>query len=92
MKKVLTILSIILTVFGFKSLAQNVDAKNNRIVAELSKSGLSDQEIAFLDQLASKNPALFEKAILQDLRIKGPLKEEIFASANRGGGTCVHGD
>lgn len=92
MKKIFAICSIAFASLGLKNFAEAMDSRGNDIVNHLSKAGLSLEEIGFLNELSIDNPELFKKAVLEDLRIKGELKREIFATANKGGGPCIHGE
>lgn len=91
MQKTLMIISIILSAMGARSVAEAIDSSTNWIVMDLKKAGLSFQEIQNLDKLSQSDLDLFRKAVEQDLRIKGKLKIEVLASANKGGGPCIQG-
>ncbi|MGZ3742842.1 MAG: hypothetical protein ACXWRE_01080 [Pseudobdellovibrionaceae bacterium] len=91
MRKVLMFLSIIASSIGMKSMASTIDKENNLVVQGLLKSGLNIEEIKQLDLLSKLDSDQFKKAVDQDIRIKGALKFEVLATANKGGGPCIQG-
>lgn len=91
MKKVSALLSILMGLFGFNSIAQNIDSESNEIVRDLTESELTFEEIEYLEYLATSNPDILREFIEQDFRVKGAKNFEIFATANKGGGPCING-
>lgn len=91
MRKIIMFLSVIASTFGLKALASNIDIESNVIVRDLRTSGLTMAEIKQLDMLSRFDGNAFQKAVEQDIRIKGKLKIEVLATANKGGGPCVRG-
>lgn len=91
MRKILMVLSVIASTFGLKALASSIDIESNVIIRDLKTSGLTMDEIEKLDILSKFDSHAFQKAVEQDVRIKGKLKIEVLATANKGGGPCVQG-
>jgi hypothetical protein len=90
MQKIFMIVSILLSAIGMRSTAEAIEVSGNRLVSDLQSVGLSIDEIKQLDALSKIDPGQFQKAVEQDLRIKGKLRIEVLATANKGGGPCVY--